>query len=112
MSEQRIQPVAGSSNKSSTSASGSRAEMLERCCEVLAERRHDDLGRRVLHGAIVDMCESARNDGLPPERLLVEIKRALIESPAQRHFTLDQAHDARMRFITLAIDAYYADAGQ
>ncbi len=82
-----------------------RAEALARCCESIVDGRVD---RAAVKSALRDLCRCAHRDGLLAEELLIEIKQALAESARRRGLTSVEANTERARFVSLAIDTYYA----
>jgi len=54
-------------------------------------------------------CASARREQLPPERVLVSVKRALDELPTLSTDTPDLKDEIRSRLVSLAITTYYSD---
>ena len=61
-----------------------------------------------MKSALEELCECAHRDGILAEALLIEIKHALAESASRRGLSSVEADAERTRFVTLAIDTYYA----
>ena len=54
-------------------------------------------------------CECARREEMPPERVIIAVKRVLDEFPAQQP-DARAANELRSRAVTLAIDLFYSKA--
>ena len=77
---------------------------------VRSQVRHGVLPESRWRGALREMCGEAHTDGVPPEQLLVELKRALSILCDACSVPRGQERDAfTSRVVTLCIEEYYAD---
>lgn len=76
------------------------------------------VGRQVSDGSEFDglhvhvrlLCELARDANIPPERLIVELKRTLDGLPGVNGLTPARRDELHSKVVEYAIRAYFADA--
>ena len=54
------------------------------------------------------MCAVARQDGVPPERMLVQLKQVIAEASPTDFEAVEKQADLRSRLISFAITAYFS----
>jgi hypothetical protein len=54
------------------------------------------------------VCRFAREKGITPEHLLIQLKCTMNEVPGLESHAMDQ-YDTRTRLVSMAIDAYFAE---
>jgi hypothetical protein len=84
-------------------------ESLVRCRDslvsVLLQNPRTIAARKVA----AEMGAQARRELVTPERMLVDLKRAIDDVALMRRMDCSEAEETRERLVTIAIDAYYAD---
>lgn len=87
------------------------AEALQACHDTF--RRHANDGSALDHvSSDVDrLCDVARRDKLPPERMLVDLKHTLDAVPELDLLDPERREEIRSRVVQYAIREYFADGG-
>ncbi len=85
------------------------AEALVAVREAIQSHDGDGSGRDHLRVLIRLLCVFARQDKMPPERLLVELKNTLATVPERDALAVQKREDMRNRVIELTIESYFSD---
>src|SRR5438067_7674855 len=65
-----------------------------------------------LRTPLQQFCREARQERMPPEQVLIRVKRALDGLIAYDDVRLREIESARTRIISLAIETYYSDGAR
>ena len=78
--------------------------------DAIGHHAHDARNIDDLKPALRQFCAAARRAELPPEQLVVLVKRALEELPTSNTDAPAVKEDVRTRLVSLAIRTYYSDS--
>jgi hypothetical protein len=86
-----------------------RRDVLDRVREEVQEHARDRAPLDELRQSLDALATLAKEDGVPPERLIVELKQALSEVPTLRGLEPQARSDITASLVLRAIEAYYTE---
>jgi hypothetical protein len=104
--------------RTQTSVATSEVNLPPRSIEEALRAVRERVGTHVSDGSAFDglrahvrfLCELARHDNIPPERLVVELKHTLNGLPGLNALTPARRDELHSKVVGFAIHAYFADA--
>jgi hypothetical protein len=75
---------------------------------ALEANARDNAGFADVRAPLHQLCRSARDEGVPPERLVVRLKQTIDAMPEFANARFDEQTEMRGRIVSFVIDAYFS----